>query len=60
MPIDAIRDVIPKTVPHHSFPISFPDAVALAEPAEGVAAGVRAFFFYAKLPQCALHVPPEL
>ena len=60
MSIDAVGDVIPEAVAHHPFPVCFPDAVVLKQSAEGVAAGVRAFFFYAKLPQCALHVPPEL
>ena len=55
-----VRDVIPKAVTQHSLAVCLPDAVALTQPAEGVAARVRAFFFYAKLPQCALHIPSEL
>jgi len=46
----SIRDVIPEAMPHHPFPIRFPDAVALTEAAEGVAAGVLRSLRKAKLP----------
>ena len=37
MSINAVRNVRSKAVPHHPFPVRFPDAIALAQPAEGVA-----------------------
>jgi len=50
MPIYTIGDVVSKGMPHHPFPIRFPDAVALTEAAEGVAAGVLRSLRKAKLP----------
>ena len=55
-----IRDIIPKAMPHHPFPISFPDAVGLTKPTEGMAAGVRGSLRESQLLQRVLHIPPEL
>ena len=55
-----IRDIISKAVAQHSFAVCFPDTVTLTQPAEGMPAGVRAFFFYAQAPQRCLHIPPKL
>ena len=60
MPIDAIGNVISEAVAQHSLAVRFPYTIALTKPAEGMPAGVRAFFFYAQLPQHRLHIPPEL
>lgn len=40
MAIDAVGDVVPEAVSHHPLSVRLPDAVALAEAAEGMPAGV--------------------
>ena len=60
MAIDAVGNIVSETVAKHALPVGFPDAVALTEPAEGVAAGVRRSLRKAQLPQCVLYIPPEL
>ena len=60
MTVDAIRDVIPKTVAQHPLSICFPHGVALTQSAEGVAAGVRGSLRQSQLSQCVLHIPSEL
>ena len=60
MSINSVRNIIPEAVTQHALPVRFPDAVALAQSAEGMAAGVRRSLRKSQLPQHALHVPPEL
>ena len=43
--IDAVGDIIPEAMPHHSFPVSFPDAVSLTDAAEGMAGRSGAFYY---------------
>ena len=60
MPIDAIGNVISEAVAQHSLAVCFPHTVALTEPAKGMPAGVRAFFFQADLCKGLLHVAAKL
>ena len=59
MAVDVVGDVISEAVAQHALAVSFPDAVALTEAAEGVAAGVRCSLRKAQFPQRSLHIPPE-
>ena len=59
VPIDAVRDIISKAVAQHPFSVSFPNAITLTQPAEGMAAGVRCSLRKAQFPQRSLHIPPE-
>lgn len=56
----SVRNIISEAVAEHALPVCFPDTIALTKPAEGMPAGVWAFFFYAQLPQRSLHIPPKL
>ena len=58
--INSVGDVVAEAMAQHTLAVRFPDTVALAQPAEGVAAGVRRSLRKAQLPQRALHIPPEL
>ena len=60
VPIDTVDDITPKAMTKHALAVCFPDAVALTEPAEGVAAGVRGSLRQSQISQCAFHIPPEL
>ena len=60
MAVYPVRDVIPKAVAHHPFPVCFPDTVALTQPTEGMPTGVLRSLRKPQSPQCALHIPPEL
>ena len=50
--INSVGDVIPKAVAQHALAVSFPDAIALTQPAEGMPAGMRRpnHFGYEKAP----------
>ena len=58
--INPVGDIVPEAMPHHPFPICFPDAIALAQPAEGMPAGVLRPFRKAQGSQCILHLPAKL
>ena len=43
--VHSVRNVIPETVAQHAFAVCFPDAVAFAQPAEGMAGRSGAFHY---------------